>query len=149
MMAMNTKNSLLAGLLLVLLVCPTAAFQSRLATRGRLVVHAPTSSLFLSSPVETAEEDVKEEVVAAIEAPVEREQAMEVVETTTTTLSAGDRARKYAKSFCNLFPIWTILTAAVALKRPQTFLSIPSSTFPAQIGMLMLCMGITLTPNGR
>ena len=148
-MTLNTKNSLLTGLLLVLLSwgCPTTAFQSRspLSTRGRLVVHAP-SPLFLSSPVETAEEDVKEEV-AAIEVPVESEQAVQAVEP-TTSLSAGERARKYAKTFCNLFPVWTILTAAVALKRPQTFLSIPSSTFPAQIGMLMLCMGITLTPNG-
>jgi hypothetical protein len=54
--------------------------------------------------------------------------------------------RKYGSQFCNLFPIWTLITAGVALKRPSTFLSIPSSTFPAQIGLLMLCMGISLTP---
>jgi len=57
------------------------------------------------------------------------------------------KLRKYATTFCNLFPVWTVLTAAVALSRPQTFLKIPSSTFPAQIGMLMLCMGITLRPS--
>lgn len=57
------------------------------------------------------------------------------------------KARKYASYFCNLFPIWTLLTAGTALARPETFLSIPSSTFPAQIGMLMLCMGITLKPS--
>jgi len=57
------------------------------------------------------------------------------------------KLRKYASTFCNLFPIWTLLTAGTALYRPSTFLSIPSSTFPAQIGMLMLCMGITLRPS--
>lgn len=146
-MTKSTKNSLFAGFLLVLLcwACPTTAFQSRapLSIQSRLVVHAP-NSLFLSSPVEAAKEDVIEMEVA--EASMEIKQEVEVVETTTT--SAGERARKYAKMFCNLFPIWTLLTATVALKRPQTFLSIPSSTFPAQIGLLMLCMGITLTPNG-
>ncbi|CAB9518238.1 Sodium/pyruvate cotransporter BASS2, chloroplastic [Seminavis robusta] len=55
--------------------------------------------------------------------------------------------RKYAQAFCNLFPIWTLLTAGTALARPSTFLSIPASTFPAQIGMLMLCMGISLKPS--
>jgi bile acid:Na+ symporter, BASS family len=55
--------------------------------------------------------------------------------------------RKYAQIFCNMFPIWTLLTAATALSRPSTFLSIPPSTFPAQIGLLMLCMGITLKPS--
>jgi bile acid:Na+ symporter, BASS family len=55
--------------------------------------------------------------------------------------------RKYAQIFCNLFPVWTLITASTALARPKTFLSIPPSTFPAQIGMLMLCMGITLKPS--
>lgn len=58
-----------------------------------------------------------------------------------------ERFRKYAQYFCNLFPIWTLLTAVMALSRPATFLSIPPSTFPAQIGLLMLCMGITLKPS--
>ena len=57
------------------------------------------------------------------------------------------RLRQYASTFCNLFPVWTLLTATIALRRPQTFLTIPASTFPAQIGMLMLCMGITLRPS--
>lgn len=57
------------------------------------------------------------------------------------------KVRKFATIFCNLFPVWTVITAAVALTRPSTFLSIPPSTFPAQIGMLMLCMGITLKPS--
>ena len=57
------------------------------------------------------------------------------------------KLRKYAATFCNLFPVWTVITAAIALTRPSTFLGIPPSTFPAQIGMLMLCMGITLRPS--
>ena len=55
--------------------------------------------------------------------------------------------RQYAQTFCNLFPIWIVATALTALVKPSTFLSIPSSTFPAQIGLLMLCMGISLTPQ--
>ena len=39
------------------------------------------------------------------------------------------------------------MTAGLALSRPTTFLSIPPSTFPLQIGLLMLCMGITLKPS--
>ena len=57
------------------------------------------------------------------------------------------KLRKYAATFCNFFPVWTVITASIALTRPRTFLSIPPSTFPAQIGMLMLCMGITLKPS--
>jgi hypothetical protein len=55
--------------------------------------------------------------------------------------------RKYAQIFCNLFPVWTLITAVSALKKPEIFLGIPPSTFPAQIGMLMLCMGISLKPS--
>lgn len=54
--------------------------------------------------------------------------------------------RKYAQIFCNMFPVWTVITAATALKRPSLYLGIPPSTFPAQIGLLMLCMGISLKP---
>ena len=43
-----------------------------------------------------------------------------------------DTFRKYAQSFCNLFPVWTVLTAATALKKPSVYLGIPPSTFPAQ-----------------
>jgi BASS family bile acid:Na+ symporter len=57
------------------------------------------------------------------------------------------KIRKFARYFCNLFPVWTLLTAVTALRHPQVFLGIPPSTFPAQIGVLMLCMGITLTPR--
>lgn len=57
------------------------------------------------------------------------------------------KLRKYAATFCNFFPVWTVITASIALTRPKTFLSIPPTTFPAQIGMLMLCMGITLKPS--
>jgi bile acid:Na+ symporter, BASS family len=60
---------------------------------------------------------------------------------------AMEQVHKFARTFCNLFPVWTVLTAAVALKKPDIFLRIPTSTFSAQIGMLMLCMGITLKPS--
>jgi hypothetical protein len=56
------------------------------------------------------------------------------------------QARKYASYLCNLFPLWTVLTATTALLKPSIFLSVPKSTFPTQIGLLMLCMGISLKP---
>lgn len=58
-----------------------------------------------------------------------------------------EKFKKNASRFCNLFPIWTLITAIIALKKPSTFLSVPSSTFPAQIGLLMLSMGINLKPS--
>jgi BASS family bile acid:Na+ symporter len=58
-----------------------------------------------------------------------------------------EKFRKYAQIFCNLFPVWTLFTALSALKWPHLYLGIPPSTFPAQIGMLMLCMGISLKPS--
>mgnify|MGYP003870031247 CR=1 FL=1 len=73
--------------------------------------------------------------------------AMERSEGAPQVVDRMAQFRKYAQYFCNLFPVWTLITAATALARPTTFLSIPPSTFPAQIGMLMLCMGITLKPS--
>ena len=64
-----------------------------------------------------------------------------------TTQSKLEQFRKYGSYFCNCFPIWTLLTALTALARPKTFLGTPPSTFPAQIGLLMLCMGISLKPS--
>jgi BASS family bile acid:Na+ symporter len=57
-----------------------------------------------------------------------------------------DNVRKKVQILCNLFPLWIVLTAATALKLPSLYLGIPPSTFPSQIGLLMLCMGISLKP---
>lgn len=62
-------------------------------------------------------------------------------------MSAMDRFRKASAIFCNLFPVWTLLTAATALYRPAVFDSIDPKSFTGLIGALMLCMGITLKPS--
>ena len=64
-----------------------------------------------------------------------------------STMSAMDRFRKASAIFCNLFPVWTLLTAGSALYKPAIFDSIDPKSFTGLIGALMLCMGITLKPS--
>jgi len=45
-----------------------------------------------------------------------------------------------------LFPLWTVLFTALALKRPATFDFFTTEYFTAALAALMLSMGITLTP---
>eukprot|EP01041_Mallomonas_annulata_P004072 gene4072-8101_t len=47
----------------------------------------------------------------------------------------------------NLFPLWTVLFAGLALKRPETFAWFTTNYFTASLAILMLSMGITLTPK--
>jgi len=46
----------------------------------------------------------------------------------------------------NLFPLWTVLFTAIALKSPKTFDFFTTEYFTAALATLMLSMGITLTP---
>ena len=88
---------------------------------------------------------VESEPVAPPPSPVEASTPKSIV--SQKNEDRMEKFRKGSRIFCNLFPVWTLLTAATALARPSTFLKIPPSTFPAQIGMLMLCMGISLKPS--
>jgi len=45
----------------------------------------------------------------------------------------------------NLFPVWTVVSAGVALWRPEVFLWCNSSYFTGLLALLMFSMGITLT----
>jgi len=47
----------------------------------------------------------------------------------------------------NLFPLWTLLVAVVALKRPTTFTWLSTPYFTFTLSVLMLSMGITLSPR--
>jgi BASS family bile acid:Na+ symporter len=58
-----------------------------------------------------------------------------------------EQFRKGAAVFCNLFPVWTCLTAGAALANPSLFTSVDTKHFTGLIGMLMLCMGISLKPS--
>lgn len=46
-----------------------------------------------------------------------------------------------------LFPVWTVLFTAIALKSPQSFSWFTTDYFTGALAALMLSMGITLTPN--
>lgn len=45
----------------------------------------------------------------------------------------------------NLFPLWTLLVAVLALKRPSTFTWLSTTYFTFTLSILMLSMGITLS----
>ena len=47
----------------------------------------------------------------------------------------------------NLFPLWTVLCTLWALSRPSHFLWFTTEYFTAGLALLMLSMGITLTPG--
>lgn len=61
--------------------------------------------------------------------------------------SGGELSKfqKFSELFSNLFPLWTVLSAGVALKAPQSLAWFTTSYFTAALAMLMLSMGITLT----
>lgn len=59
---------------------------------------------------------------------------------------ALERFRDFSAKFCNLFPVWIVGTAALALLKPTAFAAVSTKYFTGLIGLLMLCMGITLTP---
>lgn len=54
---------------------------------------------------------------------------------------------KTADVATTLFPVWTVLFTALALKRPQSFAWFTTEYFTAGLAALMLSMGITLTPQ--
>lgn len=54
---------------------------------------------------------------------------------------------KSANLATNLFPVWTVLFTALALKSPQSFAWFTTEYFTAALAALMLSMGITLTPD--
>jgi BASS family bile acid:Na+ symporter len=54
---------------------------------------------------------------------------------------------KTTDTLTTLFPLWTVLFAGLALKRPETFAWFTTKYFTATLGALMLSMGITLTPD--
>lgn len=52
---------------------------------------------------------------------------------------------KITETITILFPLWTVLFAGWALKKPETFAWFTTKYFTASLGALMLSMGITLT----
>ena len=58
-----------------------------------------------------------------------------------------DAYEKTAETATNLFPVWTVLFSAIALKSPASFDWFTTDYFTAALAALMLSMGITLTPD--
>jgi len=54
---------------------------------------------------------------------------------------------KAADVATNLFPVWTVLFTAIALKKPTAFDWFTTDYFTGALAALMLSMGITLTPE--
>lgn len=61
--------------------------------------------------------------------------------------TAWDTYLKVTDTLTTLFPLWTILFAGIALKRPETFNWFTTNYFTGFLAALMLSMGITLTPD--
>ena len=53
----------------------------------------------------------------------------------------------FFKMATNLFPLWSVMVAFVALLRPETFLWYGKDTITFGLGIIMLGMGLTLSPN--
>lgn len=49
--------------------------------------------------------------------------------------------------FVNLFPVWTVISAVAALTKPELFTWLTTEYFTAGLALLMVSMGITLTPK--
>jgi len=52
---------------------------------------------------------------------------------------------KFSDTFSTLFPLWTVLSAGLALKVPSSLTWFTTGYFTAGLALLMLSMGITLT----
>lgn len=62
-------------------------------------------------------------------------------------LTAFEKYVKVSDLLTNLFPLWTVIFSAWGLTRPQDFLWLTTEYFTAGLALLMLSMGITLTPK--
>jgi len=75
------------------------------------------------------------------------EPAAEPAEEKSLASKVFDVYTRTANVATTLFPLWTILFTALALKKPSTFDFFTTEYFTAALAALMLSMGITLTPQ--
>ena len=73
--------------------------------------------------------------------------AAPVPASTPTNSKMWDLYLKTTDTLTTLFPVWTVLFAGLALKRPEAFSWFTTKYFTGTLGALMLSMGITLTPE--
>ncbi len=75
-----------------------------------------------------------------------RESGQSDYRTKTSSAKKFDAYTEAVNAATTLFPLWTVLFTAIALKRPSTFDFFTTEYFTAALAALMLSMGITLTP---
>jgi BASS family bile acid:Na+ symporter len=108
-------------------MAPPASLLLR-STAARTIVVNPVSTLQMASTAADIPSDIPSD-------------------SNTGPTTRMEQFRKGAAIFCNLFPLWTCLTAGSALLDPSLFTGVDTKHFTALIGMLMLCMGISLKPS--
>ena len=69
------------------------------------------------------------------------------IEDATSRSTMMDKFNKASSSIVNLFPVWTVLFAGAGLLRPEWFSWLTTQYFTLALAMLMISMGITLTPR--
>ena len=54
---------------------------------------------------------------------------------------------RFSKYFTNMFPLWTVFSAGIAMQYPNVFTWLGTEYFTMALSTLMLSMGITLSPS--
>jgi len=134
-----------ATLIAILAVLPAAciAFHQPAAVRYNSVKVAP----FTKNVVPTFSAPVRSpstSLVMAAEAASEDAGSSEEMTRGQKIFKVYSRTAEIATT---LFPLWTVLFSAAALKSPQSFAWFTTEYFTAALAALMLSMGITLTPQ--
>ncbi len=137
----------------VVLPAPRAAFVGRAAvpTSSRSAMAGPTMALSTAMGGGWGRRFL---AAAAQRKPVA---AVSASTTALASTAAGAAPKKKRTAFeiyeqtseliVNLFPIWTVLFSGLALYRPEMFAWFTTKYFTAGLGLLMLSMGITLSPQ--
>jgi BASS family bile acid:Na+ symporter len=129
-----------AGIVAALVAFPSmgAAFSPSIRSNVKLspVVGSPSPSLSAPAHVKTSQTSL---VVASTSDASEEKK--------TLGKKVFDAYVKTADVATTLFPVWTVLFTAIALKSPQSFAWFTTEYFTGALAALMLSMGITLKPS--
>lgn len=133
-----------ATALAVLAVMPAAiAFQQPASIRYNSVTVAP----FAKNSVPTFPAPVRSPSTSLVMASEAASEDAGAVEEKGLGKKIFDAYVRTADVATTLFPLWTVLFSAAALKSPASFAWFTTEYFTAALAALMLSMGITLTPQ--
>lgn len=120
------------------LVHTSSTTERRLNDVSKLVATTEKTSTFLEMATTAAAENN------------ESSSALKMSAATSNTDSSPtffETYKKVTSIITNLFPLWTVLFTAIALKKPTAFDFFTTEYFTAALAVLMLSMGITLSPD--